>query len=193
MANGSLTSTQSGEGMIRENLVRDDLVDCIVALPAQLFYTTGIPVCLWFLDRNKASSGERDRRGETLFIDARQIGSKISRTQIELSDDEIAAHRRDVPRVARASGRRRIRRRPWVLRERDPRCDRAGRLQPLPGSLRRRARAEEDEIAFAGAYGELVETGSRTRWPRTTGSPMWSRTPSLGWAMRSELASGAAW
>jgi type I restriction enzyme M protein len=65
------------------------VVDCIVALPAQLFYTTGIPVCLWFLDRDKASSGARDRRGETLFIDARQMGRKISRTQIELSDEEV--------------------------------------------------------------------------------------------------------
>lgn len=89
MANGSLTTMTSGEGTIRENLVRADVVDCIVALPAQLFYTTGIPVCLWFLDRNKTSSSERDRREETLFIDARQMGSKISRTQIELSEEEI--------------------------------------------------------------------------------------------------------
>jgi len=90
MANGSLTTMTSGEGKIREELIRADVVDCIVALPAQLFYTTGIPVCLWFLDRNKASSGERDRRGETLFIDARQMGGKISRTQIELAEEEIA-------------------------------------------------------------------------------------------------------
>jgi len=89
LANGSLTSSQSGEGAIREALIRDDLVDCVVALPAGLFYTTGIPVCLWFLDRNKASAGERDRRGETLFIDARAMGEKISRTQIELGDEEI--------------------------------------------------------------------------------------------------------
>jgi len=89
MANGSLTTMTSGEGKIRESLIRADLVDCIVALPAQLFYTTGIPVCLWFFDRNKASSTERDRREETLFIDARQMGSKISRTQIELTDEEI--------------------------------------------------------------------------------------------------------
>ncbi len=89
MANGSLTTMTSGEGQIRESLIRADVVDCIVALPAQLFYTTGIPVCLWFLDRNKASSTDRDRREETLFIDARQLGAKISRTQIELSDEEI--------------------------------------------------------------------------------------------------------
>lgn len=89
LANGSLTSMQSGEGAIRESIVRADLVDCIVALPPKLFYTTGIPVCLWFLDRDKASTGERDRRGETLFIDARSLGSPISRIQIELSDDEV--------------------------------------------------------------------------------------------------------
>jgi type I restriction enzyme M protein len=90
MANGSLTTTISGEGKIRENLVRAGVVDCIVALPPQLFYTTAIPVCLWFIARDKASTGERDRRGETLLIDARKFGSKISRTQIELTDEEIS-------------------------------------------------------------------------------------------------------
>ena len=90
MANGSLTSNTSGEGEIRRRLVEADLVDCIVGLPGQLFFTTAIPVCLWFVNRNKASSGERDRRGETLFLDARSMGSKISRTQIELSDEETA-------------------------------------------------------------------------------------------------------
>jgi type I restriction enzyme M protein len=89
MANGSLTTMSGGEGKIRESLIRADVVDCIVALPPQLFYTTGIPVCLWFFDRDKSSSSERDRREETLFIDARQMGSKISRTQIELTDEEI--------------------------------------------------------------------------------------------------------
>jgi type I restriction enzyme M protein len=90
MSNGSLTSNTNREGKIREQIVRADLVDCIVALPGALFFTTQIPVCLWFIDRDKASSGERDRRGETLFIDARQMGTKISRTQIELTDDELA-------------------------------------------------------------------------------------------------------
>lgn len=89
MANGSLTTMTSGEGRIRERLIRADVVDCIVALPAQLFYTTGIPVCLWFLARDKASSSERDRGGEVLFIDARQLGSKLSRTQIELTGEEV--------------------------------------------------------------------------------------------------------
>lgn len=90
MANGSLTSNTRGEGLIRRKLIEADLVDCIVVLPSQLFFTTGIPVCLWFVDRNKASSGERDRCGETLFVDARAMGQKISRTQIDLSDSEIA-------------------------------------------------------------------------------------------------------
>ncbi len=90
MANGSLTSNQGGEGRIRESLVRADVVDCVVALPGKLFYTTPIPVCLWFLDRDKRSSGERDRRGEVLLLDARQLGGKISRTQIELTEEEIA-------------------------------------------------------------------------------------------------------
>ena len=90
LANGSLTSNTSGEGESRKAIVEDDLVDCIVALPGQLFYTTQIPVCLWFLDRNKASGSERDRKGETLFIDARQMGSKISRTPIELTAEEVA-------------------------------------------------------------------------------------------------------
>jgi type I restriction enzyme M protein len=89
MANGSLTSNQSGEGQIREAIIRDDLVDCIVACPGKLFYTTPIPVSLWFLDRNKQSSSERGRRGEVLFIDAHQMGNKISRTQIEFTAADI--------------------------------------------------------------------------------------------------------
>jgi type I restriction enzyme M protein len=89
MSNGTLSSMQNGEGQIREQIVAADLVDCIVACPAQLFFTTPIPVCLWFLDRNKASSSERDRRGETLFIDARLFGRKITRTQFEFADEEI--------------------------------------------------------------------------------------------------------
>lgn len=90
MANGSLTSNTRGEGDIRRKLVEADLLDCVVALPGQLFFTTPIPVCLWFVDRNKASSSERDRRGETLFVDARALGQKISRTQIELTEEELA-------------------------------------------------------------------------------------------------------
>lgn len=90
MANGSLSSNASGEGDIRRRIVEADLVDCIVALPGQLFYTTQIPVCLWFLARNKAKDRYRKRSGETLFIDARKLGPLIDRTHRELSEDEIA-------------------------------------------------------------------------------------------------------
>ncbi len=88
LANGSMSTTTSGEGTIRQQLVDKDLVDCMVALPGQLFYTTQIPVCLWFLSKNKKADktrGYRDRQGEVLFIDSRNLGSMISRTQKELS------------------------------------------------------------------------------------------------------------
>ncbi len=90
LANGSMSSNQSGEGDIRKSIVEADLVDCMVAMPGQLFYSTQIPVCLWFLARNKRTSQFRDRRGETLFIDARKLGSLVDRTHRELSDDEVA-------------------------------------------------------------------------------------------------------
>ena len=90
LANGSMSSSQSNEGEIRKNLVEADLVDCMVALPGQLFYSTPIPVCLWFLARNRKNKKFRDRRGEVLFVDARQLGTMVDRTHRELSDEEIA-------------------------------------------------------------------------------------------------------
>lgn len=93
LANGSLSSQQSGEGEIRRRLLEADLVECIVALPGQLFYSTGIPVSLWFLNRDKTPGGARawrDRRGEVLFVDARKLGAMIDRTHRELSDDDLA-------------------------------------------------------------------------------------------------------
>lgn len=92
MANGSLSSNSGGEGEIRRRIVEADLVDCIVALPAQLFFTTGIPVCLWFLTRDKTGRnlkhGGRNRKGETLFIDARKLGTLETRTLRVLSGGE---------------------------------------------------------------------------------------------------------
>lgn len=90
MANGSL-SCGGKYGEIRKRIIEDDLVDCIVALPPKLFLTTQIPACLWFLARNKDERhlGYRDRRGEVLFIDAREMYVKVSRNQNELSDDHI--------------------------------------------------------------------------------------------------------
>ena len=94
LANGSMSTSTSGEGAIRRKLVENDLVDCMIALPGQLFYTTQIPVCLWFLAKSKKADrerGYRNREGETLFIDARKLGAMISRTQKELSAEDIAA------------------------------------------------------------------------------------------------------
>lgn len=83
LANGSLSSNTSGEGDIRRKILEDDLVDCIVALPDKLFYTTGIPVCIWFFNRDKK------HKGETLFIDARKMGDMVNRRLRELSDEDI--------------------------------------------------------------------------------------------------------
>ncbi|TWT66716.1 Type I restriction enzyme EcoKI M protein [Posidoniimonas polymericola] len=85
LANGSMSSNQSGEGDIRRALVEDDLVACMVAMPGQLFYSTQIPVCLWFLTRDK-----KQRAGQTLFIDARKLGTLIDRVHRELTDEDIA-------------------------------------------------------------------------------------------------------
>jgi type I restriction enzyme M protein len=90
LANGSMSSNQSGEGEIRKAIIEADLVDCMVALPGQLFYSTQIPVCLWFLARSKNNGRFRDRRGATLFIDARKLGSMVDRTHRELTDEDIA-------------------------------------------------------------------------------------------------------
>ena len=95
LANGSMSSNQSGEGEIRKALIEADLVDCMVALPGQLFYSTQIPVCLWFLAKNKnavtqsGASGRRDRRKQTLFIDARKLGTLVDRVHRELTDADI--------------------------------------------------------------------------------------------------------
>jgi type I restriction enzyme M protein len=91
LANGSMSSAQSGEDTIRKAMVEADVVDCMIALPGQLFYSTQIPACLWFLARNKNRGSKlRDRRGEVLFIDARKLGTLIDRTRKEFSDDDVA-------------------------------------------------------------------------------------------------------
>jgi len=89
LANGSMSSMTSGEGEIRKRLVEADLVDCIVAMPGQLFYATQIPVCLWFITKNKKANGHRDRQGETLFIDARKLGNMETRVHKVLDDADI--------------------------------------------------------------------------------------------------------
>ena len=89
LANGSMSSNQSGEGEIRKNIIEADLVDCMVAMPGQLFYSTQIPVCLWFIAREKKNGRFRDRRGQTLFIDARKLGTMIDRVHRELTEEDI--------------------------------------------------------------------------------------------------------
>ncbi len=90
LANGSMSSNQSGEGEIRRNLIEADLVDCIVALPGQLFRSTQIPACLWFLSRGRRNEENPDRHGEALFIDARKLGYMLDRTRRDLSQEDIA-------------------------------------------------------------------------------------------------------
>jgi type I restriction enzyme M protein len=105
MANGSLSSSTGGEGEIRKNIIEADLVDCIIAMPPQLFLTTGIPVCLWFISRDKTGKnikgGGRDRRGETLFIDARQMGTMETRVLRYLTgrDDDPLPPNSDIGRI----------------------------------------------------------------------------------------------
>jgi type I restriction enzyme M protein len=96
LANGSMSTNTSGEGEIRKKMIEQDLVDCMIALPGQLFYTTQIPVCLWFISKNKKAvdasedfAKRRNRQGETLFIDAREMGTMVSRVNKELTNRDI--------------------------------------------------------------------------------------------------------
>ena len=89
LANGSMSSNTSGEGDIRKAIIEADLVDCIIALPDKLFRSTGIPACLWFVSRGRIGGEHRNRPGETLFIDARKMGTMVSRTLRDLPNDEI--------------------------------------------------------------------------------------------------------
>ena len=169
MANGSLSSASGGEGDIRQRIVEADLVDAIVALPPQLFLTTGIPACLWFLTRDKTGcnlrTSDRSRTGETLFIDARELGTMETRTLRVLTGnddgetlfaDGLGDPNRDsdigrivyaLPPVAwRActfmversrAWRVGIPRHPWLLQSRDDRGHQEARLRALSRPLRR--------------------------------------------------------
>ncbi|HRN51838.1 MAG TPA: class I SAM-dependent DNA methyltransferase [Anaerolineales bacterium] len=159
MANGSISSQQSGEGEIRKAIIEADLVDCMVALPGQLFHNTQIPACLWFLARQKnngqTSDGRdlRDRRGETLFIDARQLGFMADRTHREFSDEDIARiadtyhswrmqdSYQDVPGFCKAVTTEDIRRHNYVL---------------TPGRYVGTPEAEEDDEPFEEKMARLT-------------------------------------
>lgn len=89
LANGSLSSNSGGEGEIRQRIVEDDLIDCIVALPKQLFYNTGIPACLWFISRKRSGNGDRKRTGEVLLINASELGVMEDRTHRVFDEKDI--------------------------------------------------------------------------------------------------------
>jgi type I restriction enzyme M protein len=162
LANGSMSSSQSGEGEIRKALVEADLVDCMIALPGQLFYGSQISVCLWFLVRDKSGTPTRggkplrNRQGETLFIDARRMGVMVSRTHRELKDEEMTriastyhAWRRtagadvyaDVPGFCKAAAVAEIRAQGHVL---------------TPGRYVGAEEAEDDDEPFEEKLGRLV-------------------------------------
>ena len=130
LANGSMSSNQSGEGEIRQNIIEADLVDCMVALPGQLFYSTQIPVCLWFLARDRRNGRFRDRHGEILFIDARKMGTMIDRVHRELTDEDLekiagtyhawrgdseAGEYEDVPGFCKSASREEVEKHRFVL------------------------------------------------------------------------------
>ena len=159
LANGSMSSQQSGEGDIRSRLVDGDVVDCMVALPPQLFYSTQIPACLWFLARDKRPhrNGARDRRGQVLFIDARKLGYLVDRTRREFSDEDIeriagtyhawrggddASDYEDVPGFCKAASLDEIRGHDHVL---------------TPGRYVGAAAVEDDGTPFPERFAELTE------------------------------------
>lgn len=159
LANGSMSSTQSGEGEIRRSMIEGEVVDCMIALPGQLFYSTQIPACLWFLARDRSNGIARDRRlrdrrGEVLFIDARKLGHMVDRTRREFSDADIAriagtyhAWRlgegyADVPGFCKSATIEEIRAHGHVL---------------TPGRYVGAEAAKEDHIPFAKRFGALQE------------------------------------
>ncbi len=128
LANGSLSSNTSGEGEIRKNIVEADLVDCVVAMPSQLFYNTMIPACLWFVARNKGNHKFRDRRGQVLFIDARKLGAMVDRRHRELTVEDVrrisevyhawrgeGGRYEDVPGLCKSASLDDVRKNGWIL------------------------------------------------------------------------------
>ena len=158
MANGSMSTNTASEGEIRKKIIEADLVDCMIALPGQLFYTTQIPVCLWFVARNKKNGKFRDRRGHTLFIDARKLGALIDRTHKDFSDEEIdkvagiyhawrgekdAGEYKDVPGFCKSATTDEIKEHGYVL---------------TPGRYVGAAEIEDDGVPFEEKMAELSAT-----------------------------------
>lgn len=167
LANGSLSSNQSGEGEIRAEMIRHDIVDCIVSLPSQLFYTTQIPVCMWFLARDKSNGllrdkRLRDRRGETLFIDARSLGHMETRTLRALSSpNEVEeGEESDIGKIVEAyhawrEGRSDYADVPGFCKAVKNEDIEAQGFVLTPGRYVGAAAAEEDDTPFAERFSEL--------------------------------------
>lgn len=161
LANGSMSSQQSGEGEIRKAMVERDVVDCMVALPGQLFYSTQIPACLWFLARNKSANGHRDRRGEILFIDARKLGRMVDRTRREFSAEDIAQiaatyHRwRSKPEANEAAGVEPYADEPGFCRSATLEEVRGHGHVLTPGRYVGAADEEDDGVSFEERFGAL--------------------------------------
>ncbi|KMS61422.1 type I restriction endonuclease subunit M [Sphingobium baderi LL03] len=161
LANGSMSSQQSGEGEIRKALIEADHVDCMVALPGQLFYSTQIPACLWFLARDKSANGLRDRRGEILFIDARKLGHLVDRTRREFSDEDIALiadtyHRwRGRPEAVAAAGLEPYADEPGFCRSATLAEVRGHGHVLTPGRYVGAADVEDDGVSFEERFGGL--------------------------------------
>ncbi|MHC5655050.1 class I SAM-dependent DNA methyltransferase [Stappia sp. ICDLI1TA098] len=164
LANGSMSSQQSGEGEIRKAMIEADVVDCMVALPGQLFYSTQIPACLWILARDKSANGHRDRRGEILFIDARKLGFMVDRVRREFTGEDIdkiagAYHRwRSKPETRKANG--------WADHADEPGFCKAASLEEVrehgyvltPGRYVDAAAVEDDGVPFEEKFEGLRET-----------------------------------
>lgn len=164
LANGSMSSQQSGEGEIRKAMIEADQVDCMVALPGQLFYSTQIPACLWILARDKSANGHRDRRGEILFIDARKLGFMVDRVRREFTAEDVekiagAYHRwRSKPETRAKNG--------WTDYLDEPGFCKSASLEEVqrhghvltPGRYVGAADVEDDGVSFAEKFEGLRET-----------------------------------
>jgi type I restriction enzyme M protein len=164
LANGSMSSQQSGEGDIRKAMIEADQVDCMVALPGQLFFSTQIPACLWILARDKSANGHRDRRGEVLFIDARKLGFMVDRVRREFTGEDVekiagAYHRwRAKPETREKNG--------WADYADEAGFSKAATLEEVrshghvltPGRYVGAADAEDDGVSFTERFQELRKT-----------------------------------